>query len=63
MTILRQIADILAFRARASALSHKIELGTLTNTERDAAITALLLSPAVKPAEPAQAVAASAIAA
>lgn len=63
MTILRQIADILAFRARASALSHKIELGTLTNAERDAAIAALLLSPAAKPAEPAQAMTAAPVAA
>ena len=63
MNILRQIADILAFRARASALSHQIELGALTDTERDAALSALLLSPVVQAAEPAHRLTATPVAA
>lgn len=63
MTILRQIADFLAFRARAAALSQKIEDGVLSPAEREAATAALLLSPVVKPVEPARRMAAKTVAA
>lgn len=46
MTILRQIADFLAFRARAAALAARIEDGVLSRDEREAAVAALLLAPA-----------------
>lgn len=63
MTILRRIADVLAFRSRATALSQKIEEGVLSPAEREAAISALLLSPKVNSAEAARRMAAKTVAA
>lgn len=58
MTILRQIADFLAFRARAAALAQKLEDGVLSSAERDAALSALLLAPVAKPVRSAKRMAA-----